>query len=163
MRSLMRKSPPIEDVRRTLAPLSVADWRIALVYSSFYREEMETMVDAAVSTLIDLGILAANIGKHPVSGSFEIPLIGAALAERGVVDALIGLGIVVQGETHHAELVAEQAARGIMDVQTMYRIPFVCEVLFVDTLADAKKRLSKGEDAALCALRSLADLARLQS
>ncbi len=116
------------------------------------------MVSITKRTLIELGIPERNIMLHAVAGSFEIPLIGAALAKKGSVDALIGLGIVVEGATHHARLIAENAARGVMDVQIQYRIPFVFEVLSVDALADAAKRLGKGEDAALCAVQSLAVL-----
>ena len=138
-------------------------WRIGVVYSDFYKEEMQTMVEATVSTLMEAGVPEENIQLHPVPGAFEIPLIGRRLTEYKAVDALIGLGIVVEGETHHARLVAENSARGMMDIQTKYGMPFVNEVLYVDTLNLAKERLKKGEDAARTALESLALLAELQS
>ena len=154
----MKKSPQRDLVRRSLASLPVGEWRIGIVCSSFYKEEMDVMVKAATETLIELGVSEENISLHGVPGSFEIPLIGAALAERGAVHALIGLGIIVEGATHHAELVARECARGMMDVQTKYRTPFAFEVLYVGDLADANERLSKGEGAALAALLSLAAL-----
>lgn len=140
-----------------------ASWRFGIVYSDFYKEEMQTMVEAAIETLKTSGVSDDNIVSVPVSGSFEIPLIGRELVEQGKVDALIGLGIIVEGETHHARLIAENCARGMMDIQTTYGVPFVNEVLYVDMLELAKVRLSKGKDAALSAIDSLALLARLQS
>lgn len=138
-------------------------WRVAIIYSDFYKEEMAEMVGHAKQELKESGINEANITLFPVAGSFEIPLIGSALAKSKQADALIGLGIIVEGQTHHARLVAENSARGIMDVQVQYAIPFVNEVLYVDDIDLAKTRLSKGKDAARTAVESLALLARLQS
>lgn len=133
-------------------------WRIGIVYSSFYKEEINHMLRGAIDTLTAIGMDEENISQHPVPGSFEIPLIGATLAKQGRVDALIGLGIIVEGQTHHARLVAQSAARGMMDVQLQYRIPFANEVLYVDDLALAKERLYKGEEAAISVLHSLSQL-----
>ena len=138
-------------------------WRVAVIYSDFYKEEMATMVAYAKETLLHAGVTEDNTAVYPVPGSFEIPLIGAALAKSNAADALIGLGIVVEGQTHHARLIAENAARGMMDVQTRFAVPFVNEVLYVDSLALAQKRLTKGKDAAQAAIDSLALLHGMQS
>lgn len=142
-------------------------WRIGIVRSSYYKEEIDALAAGAAEVLIEAGIPAKNITMHPAPGSFEIPLIGAALAAAKKVDALIGLGIIVEGETHHAALLAEQAARGIMDVQTEYRVPFAFEVLYVKHLADAQARAqgegNKGREAARAVLHSLAELERIGS
>jgi 6,7-dimethyl-8-ribityllumazine synthase len=141
-------------------------WKIGIVYSSFYPQEVRLLVDGAKSALQAAGIKAGNISEHQVAGSFEIPLIGSALSEAKKVDGLIGIGIIVEGETHHAELVAKQAVQGIMDVQVRYRVPFAFEVLFVKELAQAKVRASgadnKGREAANAVLHSLAQLSKEQ-
>ncbi len=125
------------------------------------------MVEAAKTTLIKEGISEANITLHPVLGSFEIPLIGAVLAEAGQVDALIGLGVVLQGETPHAQYIVGEVARASMDIQLKYKTPFAFEILHVDSLEQAKARVtgegSAGEEAAQAVLHSLAELKRLQS
>lgn len=136
-------------------------WRIAIVYSSFYEEEMKEMVIHTKDALLAHGIKEDGISFCAVAGSFEIPLIGAALAKAKKADALIALGIIVEGETEHARLIATEAARGCMDVQIQYGIPFAFEVLQVPTLAIAKKRLSKGKEAANAILHSLANLRSL--
>ena len=149
--------------QRDLPPGINRAWRIGIVHSSFYKEEVAALVEGAVQVLKDAGISAAHIKTYAVPGSFEIPLIGAALAGEREADALIGLGIIVQGETHHARLIAEQAARGIMDVQVQYGVPFAFEILFVDTIALARERLDRGEEAALAVLHSLAELKKIGS
>ena len=122
------------------------------------------MIASAKQILCQAGIVEGGISLHPVAGCFEIPLIGSALAEKGEVDALIGFGIVVQGETQHAQAVVEQAAKGMMDVQTRFQIPFAFEILHVHSLEDAKARCeSKGKEAAVAVVHSLAELRLLRS
>lgn len=137
-------------------------WRIAIVHSSYYPEEVSQLVEAARKTLEDAGIPRTNISVHPVAGSFEIPLIGAALLEAKGADALIGLGVIVEGETHHADLIARAVSRGIMDVQIRYRKPFSFEVLYVDSIDQARARSgtdgNRGAEAARGVLHSLAQL-----
>lgn len=141
-------------------------WRIGIVRSSYYKEEVDALTQGARTTLLSAGIALAKITVHDAAGSFEIPLIGAALAKSGAVDALIGIGIVVQGETEHARLLAENVARGIMDTQLQYLIPFAFEVLYVKDLAQARARSAsdhnKGSEAALSVLQSLAELSPLR-
>ena len=137
-------------------------WRIGIVHSSFYREEVETLVAGARTVLEQAGVHPSAIRTYAVPGSFEIPLIGEALAQAREVDGLIGLGIIVQGETHHAELIAAEAARGCMDVQLRHRIPFAFEILHVDSLDLARARLGRGENAARAVLHSLALLKQIR-
>lgn len=144
-----------------------SQWRVGIVASSFYKEEIDSMIHEARSFLIDSGIQEEKVKVHFVPGSFEIPLIGRALAEENKVDALIGLGIIVEGETQHAHLLAEQAARGIMDVQLHTGIPFAFEVLYVNDLQLARERAlgdkNKGKEAAHAVLHSLAKLHSIRS
>jgi len=120
------------------------------------------MVASATEALIAAGIAPENILEHTVAGSFEVPLVGAALARVRRVDALIGLGVIVQGETRHADHLAREVAHGIMRVQLEYHIPFAFEVLQVDTIEQARARAEKGREAAAAVLHSLAQLTRLQ-
>jgi 6,7-dimethyl-8-ribityllumazine synthase len=159
----MKKLPSKGDIQEIIELSLRPAWRIGIVYSSFYKEEIETMLQGVITTFKAVGMQEGNISQHPVPGSFEIPLVGAALAKNRSADALIGLGIIVEGETHHARLIAENTSRGIMDVQTQYAIPFANEVLYVDSLDLARQRLHKGEEAALSVLHSLAQLASIQS
>ena len=85
-----------------------------------------------------------------------------AIELGSIIGALIGLGIIIEGETHHARLLAEQAARGIMDVQLQYGIPFAFEILYVDSLSLARERLDKGREAAYAVPHSLEELKRIR-
>lgn len=144
------------------------DWRVGIVASYYYKEEMEGLVAGAKKTLTEAGLPEANILLHEASGSFEVPLIGAALAEAGAVDALIGFGIILEGKTHHARLLAEQVSRGIMDVQVAHCLPFAFEILYVNDIAQAQERSmpgpnNKGAEGAYAVLHSLAELKRIRA
>lgn len=138
-------------------------WRIGIIHSSYYKEEIDALVRSARSALLAQGIPASHIKEYPVYGSFEIPLIGKALAHSKEVDALIGIGVIVEGDTHHARLLADQTTRGMMDVQLQHGIPFAFEVLYVDSLEQVQPRRDKGGEAALAVLHSLALLEKIRS
>ena len=141
------------------------NWKIGIVYSTYYEDEINSLVECAKKTFNDAGI--SSVALHPVAGSFEIPLIGAGLANEGAIDALVGFGIIIKGETEHADHIARETARGIMDVQTKFGIPFAYEVLHVNSLKEAQERCSddnnKGREAACTVLHSLAELKSMQS
>jgi 6,7-dimethyl-8-ribityllumazine synthase len=138
-------------------------WKVGIVAASFYKEETEAMITSAKTCFTEAGIPAANVSVHPAAGSFEIPLVGEWLASAKKVDALIGLGIIVQGETKHADLLAQESARGLMDVQLKHSIPFAFEILWVSDLAHARARGDKGREAAMAVLHSLAEKARINA
>lgn len=142
-------------------------WRIAIISSSFYPKEVSRLVAGAKQVLLEAGIPSENIADYPVPGSFEIPLLGSVIAREKKADALIALGIIVDGETHHADLIARETVRGIMEVQIRHGIPFAFEVLYVEKLLQAKARSkgpsNKGGEAARAVLHCLAEMARIRS
>ena len=142
-------------------------WRIGIVASRFHGTHVQSLVEGAKKFLVAAGIPIANIRLFEAPGSFEIPLIGAELAKQQSVDALLGFGIIVQGETHHAELLARTVAHGMMDIQVRFGIPFAFEVLYVDSLQQAEARTdgkhNKGEEAARAVLWSLAQLSAIRA
>lgn len=142
-------------------------WRIAIVKAAWHADCVEPMVNEAVSELQRLGIASKNIEIISAPGSFEIPLLCQRVIHAKRVDAVIAFGVVVQGQTHHARLVAEQAAAGIQQVQLQTGVPIAFEVLLVDDVAHAKARATgehgKGPLAVKTVLQTLAQLRDLGS
>jgi 6,7-dimethyl-8-ribityllumazine synthase len=58
-----------------------------------------------------------------VPGSFDMPLIVDELLKKEDVDAVVTLGAVIKGETHHDCIVVENAARLIADLSLRHRKP----------------------------------------
>jgi 6,7-dimethyl-8-ribityllumazine synthase len=114
-------------------------------------------VTACDKQLVELGVAAQDIDVVSVPGALEIPLALQALAleRRGFTrryDALVALGAVVRGDTYHFEVVANESARGILEVQLETGIPVANGVLTTDTEDQARERVAKGAEAARVAV-----------
>lgn len=141
--------------------------RVALVKSSYYPELLSSMEEAAMTTLQEGGVSAENVEIIRVPGSFEIPLICKELAEKGGVDGVLALGVIVQGETHHASEIARATTDGLMQVQLLTGMPIGHGVLYVDTLHQAKDRClgrgNKGGEVARSLLSMMSLLGKKKS
>jgi 6,7-dimethyl-8-ribityllumazine synthase len=68
-------------------------------------------------------------------------------------DALIALGAVIRGETHHFEVLANECAAGIARVQLDTQVPIANAVIVTDDDDQAVARMhAKGADAARTAI-----------
>ena len=133
--------------------------RIGIVWSRFNEEIVRELLTACDKQLVELGVAAEDIDVVSVPGALEIPLALQALAleRRGFAgrryDALVALGAVVRGETYHFEIVANESARGILDVQLETGVPIANGVLTSDTEEQARVRAPvKGAEAARVAV-----------
>ena len=99
-----------------------------------------------------LGVADDDIEVVTVPGALEIPLALKALAQSDEFDALIALGCVIRGETYHFELVCNESARGITQVQLDHMVPVANAILTVENQAQAEARISKGAEAARVAI-----------
>jgi 6,7-dimethyl-8-ribityllumazine synthase len=144
---------------KTVDPaLDGAGMRVAIVWSRFNEEIVRELVTACDRQLVDLGVSPEHIDAVSVPGALEIPLTLQALAfeRRGFgmrYDALVALGAVIRGGTYHFEIVANESARGILDVQLETGVPIANGVLTTDTEEQAKERAPvKGAEAARVAV-----------
>ena len=105
---------------------------------------------------------AKKLGAHSqvlsVAGALEIPLALQWLAQSGRFDALAAIGAVVRGDTYHFEVVANESARGLMDVALETGLPVANGILTTDTEAQALERKDKGAEAVRVAI----EMARLR-
>lgn len=134
--------------------------KIAIISSSFRKEVTANLEKHCIETLKDKGLLDKQIDTFRVPGSLEIPLIAKKVAKKGLYDAIIAFGAIVKGKTYHFEQIANECARGCMEVSLEYEIPVIFEVLAVYNLPDAieratRKEENKGVEAALTALEMM--------
>ncbi|QJR10562.1 6,7-dimethyl-8-ribityllumazine synthase [Usitatibacter rugosus] len=145
--------------------LKGAGLRVGIAWSRFNEEIVRELLTACDRQLVELGVAAEDIDVVSVPGALELPLALQALAleRRGFAhryDALVALGAVVRGETYHFEVVANESARGIVEVQLETGIPIANAVLTTNDEAQAKERAAvKGAEAARVAVE-MANLMR---
>lgn len=119
-----------------------------------------TELEAGVARLCELGVDPHRITVVTVPGALEIPLALQRLAATERFDALIAFGAVIRGDTYHFEIVANESAAGITQVQLDAGIPIANGILTTDTDAQAESRaVQKGRDCAAAAV----EMARLAS
>ncbi len=140
--------------------LAGAALRVGLVMSRFNQDVGEGLLGACTAELKRLGVKDENVLLASVPGALELPLALQHLAQSGHFDALVALGAVVRGETYHFEIVSNESARGITDVQLQTGIPIANAVLTTENDDQALARMQqKGAEAAQCAVE-MANLLR---
>jgi 6,7-dimethyl-8-ribityllumazine synthase len=134
--------------------------RIGIVQSRFNPEICEGLLGECRAQLVKQGVAEDDILLATVPGALEIPLALLQMAESEKFDALIALGAVVRGDTYHFEIVANESARCINEVQLACGVPVANAVLTTDTDQQAIQRMhTKGGEAALVAIE-MANLLR---
>jgi 6,7-dimethyl-8-ribityllumazine synthase len=131
--------------------------RIGIVWSRFNEEIVRELLTACDRQLVDLGVSASDIDVVSVPGALEIPLMlqSLALERRGFgrrYDALIALGAVIRGETYHFDVVSNESARGILDVQLETGVPVANGIVTTENDQQAVARVTKGAEAARVAV-----------
>jgi len=133
--------------------LDGAPLAIAVVLSRFNHDIGDGLLSACLEELQRLGVAPARTRVCTVPGALELPLVLQRLALSGEYDALIALGAVVRGETYHFEIVSNESARGITEVQLRTGIPIANGVLTTEDESQAEARMAdKGRDCAQAAV-----------
>jgi 6,7-dimethyl-8-ribityllumazine synthase len=130
--------------------------RVAIVASEYNRKHVDGMVDAAVRVLNDAG---AEVEVFRVPGAFEIPVVAECLVgKKGHGwSALLCLGVIIRGETAHADLIGTAVTQALMQTSVRHCVPVIHEVLLLANLAQADARCldtryNRGAEAAETAL-----------
>jgi len=146
-------------------PVDCSDLRVAVVAASWHTEVMDGLVAGAERALADFSVRDPEIVRVP--GTFELPVVASALAQRGY-DAVVALGVVIRGGTPHFEYVCSAATDGLVRVGLDHTVAVGFGVLTCDTEEQALDRAGlrgstedKGYEATSAALltaRTLADI-----
>jgi len=95
--------------------------KLGLVVAEFNRDITYMMEILAKEHAEFLGAEITEIIRVP--GAFDVPIAVKRMLEKGDVDAVVTIGCVIEGETEHDEVVAQHAARKIMDLSLEYNKP----------------------------------------
>ena len=127
--------------------------RVGVVLSRFNEDIGEGLRSGCLAELTRLGVADTDITFATVPGALELPLALQVMAQSGRFDALVALGAVIRGETYHFEIVSNESARGITDVQLNAGIPIANAVLTTENDDQALVRMvQKGAEAAQAAI-----------
>ena len=136
-----------------LSKKDIKSLNVGIVYSRFNEPVVKELLNSCVDQLILEGIDENHILKKEVPGALEIPMIINAYATKKKFDVLIGVGAVIRGETYHFEVVSDQSANGLMQVQLRHNIPVINAIITTNSGEEAFARTKiKGKEAAAGAI-----------
>lgn len=142
--------------------MNAAGLKVGLVVARFNDLFTRNLVQGAVDCLIQHGAVESDITTVWVPGSFEIPQALRAMAESGKYHALIGLGVVIEGATNHAELITTNVAAQCAALAAEKKMPVVDGVVGTRTMEQAMERCGgkQGNRGWQCALVAI-EMARV--
>ncbi|MBO4448512.1 MAG: 6,7-dimethyl-8-ribityllumazine synthase [Kiritimatiellae bacterium] len=146
------------------AGLVAKDMKIAVVASRFNSFLTDQLVKGAIDAFVRHGGKDADIVIVKAPGAYELPLAAKKLAKSGKFDAVVALGVVVQGATPHASLINETTARAFSEISMAEMVPVIDGVVSAESLEQAVERCgtkqgNKGFSAMQAAIE-MADLMR---
>jgi 6,7-dimethyl-8-ribityllumazine synthase len=113
--------------------------RICIVASKYNEKFTDSLVENCIEELGDL-IPMSRIDLIRVPGAFEIPVAVASVMDRKEIDCVIALGVIIRGDTGHADLVAASVTDSLQSLAVGKIIPVIHEVLLVDNEKQAYAR-----------------------
>lgn len=138
-------------------PLPVAgERRFTIVASKFNAQYVQGLVDHATEELRSL-CPAGIVTLYHVPGAFEIPIVVREVATQKKADAILALGLILQGSTAHAEHLAVSVTNALQQIALEYGVPVINAVLSVEDEKQARercleKRINRGIEAARAAV-----------
>ncbi|MEI8315857.1 MAG: 6,7-dimethyl-8-ribityllumazine synthase [Verrucomicrobiota bacterium] len=131
--------------------------RFGIAAARYNTELADSLVNACLAALEAAGADLRRSQVIRVPGSFEVTVAVAKLAKSGRYDCVIGLGVLLQGETSHAEHIAGAVANGLTTIAITTGVPTVFGIVTANTLRQARvrclgKTYNRGREAARTAI-----------
>jgi len=138
-----------------------------IVASRFNAQYVDGLVDHAAEELRALAP-HGTISLHRVPGSFEIPVVARELAAKHQADAIIACGVILQGETNHAEILSRSVTHALQHIAIEHGVPVINAVLSFDEENQARARclentINRGTEAARAAVEIAKVLSQVRS
>jgi 6,7-dimethyl-8-ribityllumazine synthase len=128
----------------------------AIIASRYNARYVDAMLAAAEKALEQAGVKKIRVLRVP--GAFEIPAVAAHLARaHPPCSAIICLGVILRGQTDHAQQIANAVSTALAQLQIQHALPIIHEVLLLENEAQAAvrcldKKHNRGAEAAQTAL-----------
>lgn len=135
------------------------EFRFGIVVSEWNEQITEGLFQGAFDALKENGVINENIVRWNVPGSFEL-IYGCKKMQESydMLDAVIAIGSVIEGETKHFDFVCQGVTQGIKDLNVNHDIPVIFCVLTDQNMQQAIDRSggkhgNKGAEAGITAIK----------
>ena len=125
-------------------PPEAAGRKILIVTAEYYRDFADRLEEGAREALAAAGAPAEGMLTRRVPGCWELPFAAQGLIRRHLPDAVIALGVLIQGETDHYEHIARETCAGLMRVSLEESVHVALGVLTCRNREQAAARCGMG-------------------
>ena len=132
------------NVQQRVGAINGSGLRFGIVVSRFNESLTNTLAEEAIRALKFCDVNDKQIELVRVPGAYEIPVVTEKMASTGLFDAFIVLGVVIEGETQHAQMIIDTTGATILEMACRYKIPIINEIVGVLTRGQAEVRCSAG-------------------
>jgi 6,7-dimethyl-8-ribityllumazine synthase len=147
--------------------VKASDQEFTIVASRYNARYVDAMLLATQAELKRAGARKVRVVRVP--GAYEIPVVAMRVArsQRPRPAAIICLGVILRGQTTHAEHIGRAVSDALMEIQLAHEIPVIHEVLLLENEDQARERcldgkFNRGTEAAQTAL-AMADVMKRQA
>jgi 6,7-dimethyl-8-ribityllumazine synthase len=147
--------------------IGAAKRHFSIVASQFNPVYVHGLVDHFTAELRDLAP-AATLTLYQVPGAFEIPVVVRELASQKRGDVVIAIGVILQGQTNHAENLTRSVTDALQRIAVTHGIPVINIVLTFDDESQARARcleneINRGTEAARAAVEMSNVMSKLRN
>jgi 6,7-dimethyl-8-ribityllumazine synthase len=147
-------------IKRSEKQFSAKGLRFGIAAARYNPELADALVENCRATLVAAGARRITVWRVP--GSFEVTAAAARLAKSGQYDCVIALGVLLQGETRHAQHIGDAVAHGLTQIAILTGVPTIFGVVTAGNLRQARVRcLSKHYNRGREAAQTAIEMARL--
>jgi 6,7-dimethyl-8-ribityllumazine synthase len=157
MSSAAPPGPRIANARRSFC----------IVASEFNGQYVQGLVDHAINELRAVAPNATT-SLYRVPGAFEIPVVVRELTAQNKADVVIACGVILQGETNHAQNLSRSVTDALQRIAVEQAVPVINVVLCFDNEDQARvrclgDRINRGTEAARAAVEIAKVMSELRS
>jgi 6,7-dimethyl-8-ribityllumazine synthase len=146
--------------RPSTQAISGAAFRVAVVAARYNEELADGLLTRVLAGLKAAGVKEKNLTVARVPGSHEVPVAAALLARKVKPDCVVGLGVLIGGDTNHHEMVGDSVSHALQVLSLELNTPIINGVIVANTRAQAEARtigkIDRGAEFAHAALEMAA-------
>ena len=138
-------------MKKFTGKFNVQSAKIGIVVADFNETVTKQLVQGATEMLAKFDL--ENVDVYHVPGAFEIPFMMKQLLAKKKYDGILTLGAIIKGETDHYDLICQNVASGVMNLNLTSNIPITFGILTTDNIEQAMQRagLKAGNEGAITA------------
>lgn len=159
--------PPPPPVTALMPGFPTADTdsgaRVGVIRTRWGGEMVDAQHAAVVAGLAEAGVTGERLVEMTVPGAFEVPMAARLMGLAQKVDAMVVIGLLIEGETGHYKYISKAVMTALMELQLISSIPIVNGILTCTSEEQAAERTTGPKSEAKAWAEAAVEMAGLRS